>query len=119
MSLLKNELFCLVHIHRFLQTRPSRPDWSSNRNVYVNIYMFPFHVIYFEASHWPSGQMISSRPLSGQPSTLPKTPLSAFNYLKLHETWISIMKPIIQTNVEIIQFHFTKLKGFQNSTFNA
>ena len=26
----------------------------------------PFHVIFFEASHWPSGHMISSRPLIGQ-----------------------------------------------------
>ena len=34
-------------------------------SVYVSIYLSPFHVIYFEASHWPSGHMIRSRPLIG------------------------------------------------------
>ena len=33
--------------------------------------MSPPHVIYFEASHWPSDHMISSRPLIGQPSSPP------------------------------------------------
>ena len=28
--------------------------------------MSPFHVIFFEASLWPSGHMINSRPLIGQ-----------------------------------------------------
>ena len=71
---MKNELLCLVLICRFSQTLPSRPGRSNSRNVHVNIYMFAFHVIYFKASHWPSGQMISSRALIGQPSTLPNTP---------------------------------------------
>ena len=28
-------------------------------SIYVCIYMFPFHVIFFEASHWPSDHMIT------------------------------------------------------------
>ena len=45
--------------------------WSSSRDVRVclYIYMYPFIVIFFKASHWPSDQMISSRPLIGQPSS--------------------------------------------------
>ena len=39
--------------------------------------MSPFHVIFFEASHWPSGHMINSRPLIGQPSFTTKNPLVA------------------------------------------
>ena len=31
-------------------------------------FMSPFHVTFFEDSHWPSDPMISSRPLIGQPS---------------------------------------------------
>ena len=34
-------------------------------SIYLSIYMSPSHVIYFEASHWPSDHMISSRPLIG------------------------------------------------------
>ena len=34
----------------------------------------PFHVIFFEASHWPSGHMIRSRPLINRPSAPPSLP---------------------------------------------
>ena len=36
-------------------------------SVHISIYISPFHVIFFEASHWPSGHMIRSRPLIGRP----------------------------------------------------
>ena len=43
--------------------------------VAMSVYVFicfpsPFHVIFFEASHWPSGHMIRSRPLIGRPPLL-------------------------------------------------
>ena len=37
-------------------------------SVYLSICLSSFHVIFFEASHWPSGHMINSRHLIGQPS---------------------------------------------------
>ena len=37
-------------------------------SIYLSVYIYvPFHVIFFEASHWPSGHMIRSRPLIGRP----------------------------------------------------
>ena len=35
--------------------------------VAMSVCLSPFHVIFFEASHWPSGHMIRSRPLIGRP----------------------------------------------------
>ena len=51
-----------MDIWPFSPTRPSGPSWFSSRDVRVCIYMSPFHVLFFEASHWPSGHMIRSRP---------------------------------------------------------
>ena len=54
----------------FSPTRPSGPSWSSSHkvcvSVYLFIYVFPSNAIFIEASHWPSGHMIRSRPLIGQ-----------------------------------------------------
>ena len=38
------------------------PILSQSRDVRLSV---PFHVIFFQASHWPSGHMIRSRPLIG------------------------------------------------------
>ena len=51
------------------------PILSSSRDVSLSIYLSvclsPFHVNFFKASHWPSGQMIRSWPLIGQPPPPP------------------------------------------------
>ena len=42
-------------------------------SVYLSVCLFvPFSCYFFEASHWPSDPMISSRPLIGQPSLTTK-----------------------------------------------
>ena len=35
--------------------------------IYLSVCLSPSHAIIFEASHWPSGHMIRSRPLIGRP----------------------------------------------------
>ena len=48
----------------FSKNRPL--GWFFHRvamSVYISIYLSPFRVIFFEASYWPSGNMIRSWPL--------------------------------------------------------
>ena len=45
---------------------------SQCQSIYLSVCLSPFHVTFFEASHWPSGHMISSKPLIGQLSFTPK-----------------------------------------------
>ena len=82
--LLKCGFFPLMELHRkgsapaacaaglFSLTRLSGPSLSSSRDVRVFIYLFYliifcplFMQFFFEASYWPSGNMISLRPLIG------------------------------------------------------
>ena len=51
-----------IHIGREIQCLPYA--------VFFNL-LSPFIVIFYQASHWPSYHIISSRPLIGQPSFLP------------------------------------------------
>ena len=50
-------------------------NWSFGRlglavvmSVCVSLTLSPSHAMFFDASHWPSDHMITSRPLIGQPS---------------------------------------------------
>ena len=61
--------------------RPSGPSWSSSRD--VRPFSVPFSCNFFEASHWPSDHMITSRPLIGQPSFTTK--LSFFRIFFHHK----------------------------------
>ena len=52
----------LVPIHSpFLKNRPLANSFIELQC--ESVCLSPFHVTFFEASHWPSGHMISSRPL--------------------------------------------------------
>ena len=59
------------------------------------ICLSPFHVIFFEASHWPSGHMIRSRLLIGRPSmtTTPPHPApppdQCGTNMKFLDDWLS------------------------------
>ena len=46
-------------------------------SVCLSVCLSPSHAIFFEASYWPSGHMISSRPLIGHSPSLPNLALAA------------------------------------------
>ena len=53
----------------FQRISPQTDSFQQSRCVYryLSIGLSTFHVIYFQASHWPSDYMIRSRPLIGRP----------------------------------------------------
>ena len=69
---------CSIFIFQrwFSKNRPFADSFIESRcqfiykSIYISMYLSPSHVIFFEASHWPSGHMIRSRPLIGRPPLL-------------------------------------------------
>ena len=60
----------------FSTTRPLADSFIELQCQFMDLSV-PFNVIYFKASHWPSGHMISSRPLIGEASFTTKLSPSA------------------------------------------
>ena len=56
-------LFSFSTIQSFFQRIGHWPILSQSRNVRPYVCLSPFMQFFFEASHWPSGHMIRSRPL--------------------------------------------------------
>ena len=81
-----NKLFLwekLISVFKELALRPIL-SWSRDVSLYIYIYIYlsvhlsTFYVNFFEASHWPSGHMIRSRPLIGLHPPSPKLYLSYY-----------------------------------------
>ena len=63
-----NLLYYFISHFLFFTELAQWAPMSVRVGVCVGTCLSPSHVIFFEASHWPSDHMISSRPLIGQPS---------------------------------------------------